>query len=163
MRPIADAVVRAGLVDDNVLQQMARWGIQITAVPDEKILRDPQSVIEHIRNAIESKAHVSVDETDLDLLRRFLSKEHQKQGRLIVKEGRSHSTQNIVFCMTQMGECAIPWTDDEEPYVMVNGETHLKWADDEGDHDVTFLDMRTVSFGNKRMFVVCTMEELDDD
>ena len=38
MRPIADAVVRAGLVDDNVLQQMARWGIQIKAVPDENIL-----------------------------------------------------------------------------------------------------------------------------
>jgi len=156
MKPVVDAVVEAGLVPDEALDEMARWGIHITSVPNERILRSPQAVVEHIRAALESEDQVRVDQTDLDLLTRYLDKKHQRQGRLVLKDGKRHTNVNISFCLTQLGEYAIPWTDEETPDVLVNGETHLKWTDVDGtEYDVRFVDVRELFFGNKKAFAVC--------
>lgn len=162
MRPVADAVVRAGLVDESILDELARWGIHITAVPDKMILNDPVAVVAHIREAIEGEDQVRIDETDLDILHRYLDKAYQKKGRLILKEGKRHQTLNITFCLTPMGEYAIPWVDEETPDIFANGETHMKWKDGETEHDVYFTDVRELYYGRRKAFVICeTMEESD--
>jgi hypothetical protein len=156
MKPVANAVVEAGLVPEEVLDEMARWGVHITAVPKENILQSPQAVVEHIRRAYESEEQVRIDETDLDLLSRYLDQKHQKSGRLILKDGKQHKTVNVSFCLTELGEYAIPWTEPETPDILFNGETHLKWQDGEEQRDVYFEDVRELSFGSRKAFAVCT-------
>lgn len=159
MRHVADAVVRAGLVDESVLDEFARWGVHITAVPDKGILSDSAAVVEHIREAIEGEDMVRIDETDLDLLRRYLDRKHQKEGRLILKEGKKHQTLNITFCLTELGEYAIPWVDEDTPDVLTNGQTHLKWNDGEKDRDIYFSDVRELCYGSRKAFIVCEPNE----
>lgn len=165
MKPVVEAVVEAGLVPDDALDEMARWGIHVTAVPNERILRSPEAVVTHIREALESEEQVRIDQTDLDLLTRYLDKKHQRQGRLIIKEGKRHQTVNVSFCLTKLGEYAIPWTEPEEPEVLANGETHLKWKDTDGtEYDVRFIDVRELFFGSKKAFAVCIpLLETDDE
>ena len=156
MRPVAEAVVEAGLIDESVLKEMKRWGMTVEAEPDEKLLGDMEATLQHIREAIESQEQVRIDETDLDLLCRFLDKEHKQSGRLIVKEGKRHQTMKVEFCRTHAGEYAIPWSDEETPYVLANGETHLKWEAEGVQHDIYFMEVREVFFGKKKAFAVCT-------
>ena len=161
MKSVAKAVVEAGLVDEEILGEMARWGVPVPAAEvRQDVLRSKETVLEHIREAIEGEDQVRIDETELDLLSRYLDKEHQKTGRLILKEGKKHKTVSVTFCLTTLGECAIPWTDDEDPEILVNGETHLKWTDDDGDHDVSFSAYRNVHFGNRRAFAVCEVRDV---
>jgi hypothetical protein len=156
VKSVAKAVVEAGLVDDSVLGEMRRWGVPLPdAEAQESVLRNKDTVLLHIREAIESEDQVRMDETELDLLSRYLDKKNQLHGRLILKEGKKHQTTNVSFCLTTLGEYAIPWTDDDEPEILVNGETHLKWEDEEGKHDVHFSSYRSVYFGNRKAFVVC--------
>lgn len=156
-RPIINAVVEAGLVPSEALDELAQWGIHITADRDLS-LSTPEAIAKHLRDAIESEEQVRIDETDLDLLHTYLDTKHQKKGRLILKEGKRHTTSFVTFCLTPMGGYAIPWTDEDFPDILINGQTHLRWQD-EGDseaHDVYFSDLREVFFGGRKMFVVCT-------
>ena len=155
MREIAEAVVRAGLVSEDSLNEMARWGIHITAIPNAQILNDHAAVVEHIREAIEGESQIRIDETDLDLLSRYLNPKYQKEGRLILKEGDNHTTLKISFCMTLMGDYAIPWTDEDTPDVIYNGESHLKYKDEIGEHDVYFCDAHELYLGKHKAFAVC--------
>ncbi len=156
MKPVVSAVVEAGLVDESILNEMARWGIHVTAKPDEEILLDKAAVVERIREAIESSDQVRIDETELDLLSRYLDKAHQKSGRLIIKEGKRHQTMKVTFCLTHLGEYAVPWTEEDTPDILMNGESHLKWVEGEKQHDIYFTDVREVFFGTRKAFVVCT-------
>lgn len=162
MRPIANAVVQAGLIDDSVLDEMARWGIHITAVPDQGILSNAQSVVDHIREAIEGEDQVRIDETDLDILRRYLDRKQQKTGRLILRDEDKHqTTMKVNFCLTEMGEYAIPWTDGEVPTLLINGESHLKWNDGEKERDIYFFSLRELYYGSRKAFVVCAPSHED--
>lgn len=164
MKLIASAVVEAGLVPEGALNELARWGVHITAVPRENILQSPQAVVEHIRKAYESEEQVRIDETDLDMLTRYLDRKYQKQGRLILKQGKKHSTLTISFCLTELGEYAIPWTEADSPELLSNGETHLRWESEEGPIDVYFEDVRELFFGERKAFAVCTpIKELSDE
>lgn len=163
MKPIAVAAVEAGLVPGSALDELARWGVHVTAEPKENILQSPESVVAHLREALEGEAQVRIDETDLDILHCYLSPDTQKKGRLILKEGKRHSTMPISFCLTKMGDYAIPWTDSDTPEVLANGETHLRWEDEDGVHDVYFLDVREVFFGTKKAFAICTPVKDEED
>ncbi len=169
MKPVAKAVVETGIVDSDFVKEAKRWGAPIQdpgtgespkVLPELKGNRDAQ--VAHIREALEGEGHVRIDECDLDLLRMYLDSSHQKEGRLVLKEGKNHSTKKVSFCITPMGEYAIPWTDrDTDPAILYNGETHLKWEDSEGkQHDVWFEGARSVMFGDQQAFVVCEVKNV---
>lgn len=169
MKSVAKAVIETGIIDEDSLKEMLRWGAPIQdpgtgEMPgvDPTLSGDRERIVAHIREALESEDQVRVDETDLDLLRLYLDEKHQKTGRLILKEGGKHSTKSVSFCITPMGEYAVPWTDNTvEPYVLYNGESHLKWEDADGtQHDVYFEEARDVFFGEHRAFVVCEVKRV---
>lgn len=157
MTKVSKAVVEAGLVDEETLREMRRWGLPVPEVSPSADLQDQEAVLAHVREAIESPTHVRVEETELDLMNRYLDQRYQKQGRLILKEGKRHQTISVAFCLTLLGEYAIPWTDADSPDVLANGETHLKWEDEATGtkHDVYFSHVREVSFGDRKAFAVC--------
>ena len=170
MKSVAKAVIETGIIDEDTLREMHRWGVPIQdpgtgdmPAVDETIAGDRQRIVEHIREALESEEQVRVDETDLDLLRTYLDENHQKTGRLILKEEGKHSSKKISFCITPMGEYAIPWTDPTtEPSIIYNGSSHLRWEDKEGTkHDVYFTEARDVFFGEHRAFIVCEVRKKD--
>jgi hypothetical protein len=160
-RPIIDAVVEAGLVPDAALDELARWGVHITAKPDPTI-DTPAAVAEHLMSALESDEQVRVDETDLDLLQRYLDPKHQRRGRLIIREGKDHTTMTVSFCLTSLGDYALPWTDEETPGVLANGESHLKWQDGERQRDIYFSSVREVFFGRRKAFVICSPSTVEE-
>jgi hypothetical protein len=155
MKVIAKAVVEAGLVPSESLDELARWGVHINVEPQEGF-HDAEDVVSHIREAYEGSGQVSLDETDLDMLRRYLDKDHQKCGRLVLREGVKHRSLAVRFCLTCLGEYAIPWVDEESPSILVNGHTHLRWDDGGVQRDVKFSDYRELFYGAKKAFVVCT-------
>jgi len=155
MKTIAKAVVEAGLVAADSLDEMARWGVHINVEPQDGFTA-AEDVVVHLRDAYEGSEHVSLEETDLDMLRRYLDKKHQKAGRLILREGKRHRTVQVNFCLTRLGEYAIPWTDAESPDLLSNGETHLRWEEGGEVHDVYFFDYRELYFGARKAFVVCS-------
>lgn len=170
MKSIAKAVVETGIVDSDFVSEAKRWGAPIqdpgteegppTPLPGMVGNRDAQ--VAHIREALEGESQVRINECDLDLLRLYLDDTKQKEGRLILKEGKKHATKKITFCLTPMGEYAIPWVDsDADPVVLYNGETHLRWEDSDGkQHDVTFVDARPVMFGDQQAFIVCEAKDV---
>jgi hypothetical protein len=167
MKPLAKAIVETGLVDPSIIQEMKRWGAPIydpgteeEPVPGAKTLATADDLVAHIREALESMEQVRIDETDLDLLHRYLDKKHQKEGKLLLRSGGKRQSKLVSFCITPTGEYALPWTDrDLEPSILYNGETHLKWSDNGVPVDVRFSDARDVFFGTQRAFVVCEVSK----
>jgi len=156
MRPVAKAVIRAGLVPPDVLAQMQKWGVDVEPVPEDQILDSPDKIVAHIQEALESKAQVEITETDLDILHRYLDSAKQKQGRLHLRDGEDKTVAKVSFCVTQMGDFAIPWLDEANPDMFINGESFLRYKEGDESRDVYFIDMRELHFGDRKAFVVCT-------
>lgn len=165
MRPVAKAVIRAGLVPPDVLAQMKKWGVlDAEEVKVDQILDTPEQIVAHIQEALESKAQVEICESDLDILQRYLSKEHQQEGRLHLRDGERRELVKVNFCLTKMGEYAIPWLDEENPQLLANGESFLRHREEgeEKSKDVYFVDIRELYFGDRKAFIVCVPMEYPD-
>ena len=161
MRPVAVAVIRAGLVPEEVLAEFKRWKLPISVVVEEPkdVLQDPKQIVNVIRDALESAEQVHVRDTDLDILQRFLDPQYQRMGKLIIKDGDEKATAKVNFCLTPLGEYTIPWRSDSIFDLMTNGETHLRYSDPDGtSHSVHFSDVREVFIGDRKAFMVCTPE-----
>lgn len=162
MSQLGKAIIEAGLLDSNTINEIRKWGLPVPAASVlEDIAQDKDEVLAHIREALEGPDQVRMEETDLDLLTRYLSLKHQKRGRLILKEGSEHRTLVTTFCLTPLGEYAFPWTAADSPEILVNGESHLKWVAEDGTkHDVYFSTLREMHLGAVKMFVVCEVQNV---
>lgn len=157
MKPIAVAVVRSGLVSPNTLTEIRRWGLPVELVESDKVLTDPRQVVDLIQNALEGAEQVKISETDLDVLTRFLDPRYQREGTLVVKDGDQKSTSKVMYCVTPLGEFAIPWMSESIADLMTNGQTYLRFKTCEGENEhVKFFDVREVFFGDRKAFMVCT-------
>jgi len=156
MKPIAVAVVRSGLVDPAVMEEIRRWGMPVELVSADKVLEDPRQIVDLIQNALEGDDQVKISETDLDLLTRFLDPKYRREGTLVVKDGDQKATSKVMYCTTPLGEYAIPWMSESIGELMTNGGTYLRYKTGEGDNEyIKFQDVREVFFGDQKAFMVC--------
>ena len=162
MRPITVAVVRAGLVSEGALAELRRWGLPVDVMPIDEadIVTDLPKIVEIIQAALESHDQVRMQDTDLDIVKRFLSPEWQREGKLnVVADGTSGSFKTL-FCFTVMGEVALPWRSEAVYDLMTNGETTFTWVDNEGKtRKEFFVDTRELFIGDRKAFMICTTRE----
>lgn len=156
MKPIAVAVVRAGLVDSDVLAEFKRWKLPVQLVEEDQVLSNPRQIVDLIQNALEGEEQVRINETDLDLLVRYLDPRHRKEGTLIIKTEEGKSSFKVTFCVTTMGEYAIPWVSESISDLILREGSYLRFKNLEGENEkVTFMDVREVFFGDHKSFMVC--------
>lgn len=157
MRPLAKAVIRAGLVDESVLSELKRWGCPIETSADGEAIEDPDLVIRVLQDALDSYEQVRLQDTDLDIVQRWVDPGNQVEGRLTMIDDELRATRKVIFCWTVMKEIALPWNADSIVDLLTNGETHLKYEDELGKHKVYFSDARELYIGDTKAFVVCSI------
>jgi len=156
MKPVAIAVVRSGLVNNDVMTELRRWGFPVELVQEDKILKNPRQIVDLIQNALESADQVKISETDLDVLSRYIDPRYRREGTLVAKDGDQKAVSKVTFCVTTLGEYAIPWVSESIFELMTNGETYLRFKNIEGENErIKFIDVREVFFGEQKAFMVC--------
>jgi len=159
MRPLGVAVIRAGLVDTSVISEMQRWGLPIHIVEETQVIRDADVVVRVLQDALESGEQVRLQDTDLDIVQKWVDPANQIVGKLVVKDGEKRSTSKCIFCRTLMGEFAFPWTSESLADLLVNGESHLQYSKDGEITKAYFIDVRELYIGDSKAFVVCLVSE----
>lgn len=162
MRPITYAVVKAGLVSEGALAELKRWGMPVEVMPvdESEIIDDPKKIVEIIQEALESHAQVRVQDTDLDILHRFLDPSYQREGKLVIAPRSTDASFRTLFCFTAMGEVAIPWRSESIYDLMTDGDTYFAWTDNAGTQRKSyFSDVRELFVGDRKAFMVCTPVE----
>ncbi len=160
MRPIAHAVIRTGLIPEDTMIEIRKWGLPIEFVQSSQVLENAQSVAAVIQDALESADQVAMRDTDLDILNRFLDPKQQMKGTLVLKDGDQKGSVDVLFCLTGLKEYAIPWTSDSIFEMMLNGETYLRYTDKDGSKvKVFFVGGRELFFGDRKAFMVCEPKE----
>ena len=158
MRPLAKAVIKAGLVSKDSLAELRRWGVAVE-VQEVEPLDDLDEVVVILRNALEGSEQVRLQEADIDVLRRFLDPVHQRRGRLTVKDEGASSTFQVTFCVTCMGEYAIPWKSEGIRDMITFGNSFLRFEGEDGEEKtVHFMDARESYFGERCTFMICSPE-----
>jgi len=158
MRPLITAVLKAGLVPTEALTELQRWGLPVEFADEKNAepIDDLDQVVAIVRDALESGEQVRLQDTDLDVLKRFLDPESLQQGRLTVKDENARSTFKVVFCLTPMGDYVIPWKSEGVRDMIIDGEGVLRYEEDGKKREVYFVDVRDLFFGDHRAFMVCS-------
>jgi len=164
MRPLGKAVIRSGLVDENIIAEMKRWGLPVhtdaeLAGRDEQIeiIQDPDMIVKVLQDALDSADQVRLQDTDLDIVQRWVDPKKQITGKLFMKNGEDKATRKVIFCWTVMKEIALPWSSESIVDLLCNQETHLKFEDDKGvKRKLFFTDARELYIGDTKAFIVCT-------
>lgn len=160
MRPLAEATVRAGLIDDDTLAQFRRWGfVPKDLVPDKD--KTPQESLEAIQAALETEEQVRLQVTDLDLLRHYMAVDNQLRGQIVLinPETEQRGTKTVTFAKRishGRSQFVLPWLSEGVTDLLVNGKSYLRWTEEGKSNRVYLVDYEDLYFGDVRMFIVCT-------
>ena len=86
MRPLGKAVIRAGLVDDSTLSELRRWGLPVQVADAGVTIEDAATAVRVLQDALESGDQVRMQDTDLDIVQRWLDPANQEIGRASCRE-----------------------------------------------------------------------------
>lgn len=154
-RPVTKVVVESGIVDEDALAQLARWGFPIeVGQPREDYALSAADVARRILQAVEDEESVEVRATDLDIVTEYLKKRQRAKLHVPNPEegGRKTIAIPVEFCFTKMGEVVIPWTSESINDTLLDPETYLKPI---GGERIYFADVRELFYGDHKAFMVC--------
>ena len=158
MRPVGLAAIRAGLVSEEAMEEMHRWGMLPRDVTEPPDTVDPEQAIIFIQEALEAEDQVSLKKTDLDILRVYLGGKNQHKGRMVIidPDTEAKSSKNVAFCKMPGKRYVIPWLSDSALDLLVNNHSYLSYREegDEKPRRVYFLDVRELYFGDVKAFMV---------
>lgn len=153
-RAVAKAVVEAGIVDQDALAQLQRWGFALDLQPGAEPIVSAAEVAQRILDAVGSDEEVELRSTDLDIIKDYISS--RQKARLHVPDPEDEDKTvgiPIEYCLTQMGEVIIPWTSESINDMLLDDRTYLKPT---GQARIYFSDVRELFYGDHKAFVVCT-------
>lgn len=153
-RAVAKAVVESGIVDQDALAQLKKWGFLTDLEPGADPVLSGVGLAQQILEAMESEDAVEMRSTDLDIIKEYLSS--RKRAKLHVpdpeNEGKTVGIP-VEYCLTKMGEVVIPWKSESINDMLVNDDTYLKPT---GEARIYFADVRELFYDDHKAFVVCT-------
>lgn len=161
MSQLTDVIIKAGLVPDNVLKQLARWGMPVNEdrKPDElHALPDLEQLVEAIDEAIQSEGYVLMRETDLEAIPQYLQTMKPGVLHVVIEDGTS-SDFEVQYGIGKTGDVIMPWRSDSITDLLTNGETYLKVSGEK----VFFSQARELFYGANKAFVVCTPSTREPD
>jgi hypothetical protein len=149
-KEVAKTVVQAGLIPGGTMEELRRWGAPLPDVPEGPEM--PAEVVPlAIERAIQQEDFVQVRETDLSLTKTYLKKHWDGVLHIIYEDGRTEDCP-VTYCVTSLGEYALPWDGDDITDIMTNGQTYLALKDGA---EVYFSSARELFYGEQKMFLVC--------
>lgn len=148
----APILVKAGILSDDVLSELSKWGFHVTVGNDTGKFTNPEQIIDYIREVTDSKDQVLVRESDLDVIHKYLS--GQEQGRLYLRDIMTGEKGNfdVFYCVLDTGEYVIPWRSENVKELLTDPKSYLKTKDGAQVH---FTDVRELFFDEVKAFVVC--------
>lgn len=157
---ISEAVSRAGIIDEDMVKELRKWGLPVRDLPKD-MMDDPKSAIVAIEEALESKDAVEVRETDLHILKQYLTT--QRRGKLHLKSEQGETADfDITFGVARGvvgNEYIIPWKAENIVDMLTNGESYLL----DSRRKVYFSAVRELFFGDVKAFIVCTPTKEDHE
>ncbi len=161
MNPLADVILRSGILTPGDHAEFARWKAPaiVDAGDDGPTIDSAAQVIEGIERALQSRELVLVRATDLDIVTQFLRS--QKHGKLHVTVTDQEVTQqaafDIVFGRSSIGEYILPWKSELVEDVLVDGSAYLVEQDENGnERNIHFSNVRVLYFGEQKTCIICT-------
>lgn len=153
--PLATAILKTGLIDDEVIREIRKWGISFEGL-DHKEEGKPRSLkdlVHVLENALQSAEMVAEKVTDADAIRVFLAT--QKIGTLHVHiEGQSASF-DVPYGKNNLGEYIFPWQGETLADELTNGITYLLPDPKNEENKVFFNSVRELYYGDQKAFMVC--------
>lgn len=152
--PATQAMLETGLVDEGALRQLRKWGLLQEDTPPVHQEMSADRVVARIQEALEGPEAVSIRDTDLDAVSKFLNDKQSGKLHLPVPEDENKTTGvPVEFYITKFGEYLLPWKSEGIQTLLTDRRTYLKQA---GKPRVYFEDVRELFYGGKKAFVVCT-------
>jgi hypothetical protein len=152
VNPLLEAVLRAGIISPAMLRELRRFnpglapGLEATEEPLE---------LEHaarlVSDALQTEQFVLVRETDLSVVKQYVSSPQTGLLRVELDDGTSTEFA-VTYAKTALGEYVFAWRGENLREAMTNGLTHLMSVET----DVYFKDVRELFFGEQKAFMVCT-------
>lgn len=149
MHPIIDVILKAGLLSKQQLEEMKRISPVIDRDAEVGEPVDLELASRLVLDALEREEYVLVRETDLEVLRQYASS--AKSGALYIEGEDGHTSFDVTFGRTTMGDYVIAWRGESIKELMTNGLTHLL----DGVEPIYFQDVRELFFGEQKAFMVC--------
>jgi hypothetical protein len=147
--PVTTAVLQAGIVSSEVIDEMNRWGLPVKFVETPRFLNTLEDIVDCLREAVESDENVKLRDTELDAMNFYLA--HNKPGKLTFRDqeaDRNVSVQ-VQYAVTPGGRYLIPWTDESIVDKLVDQGTTLN----AGGKKVAFEEVEELFFGGVKAFV----------
>lgn len=156
MNPLAQAVLKTGLIDEPSLREFRRWGgsLELPTEPSEPA--SLEAVSQAIEEALQSEGLVALRETDLGILDRYLQTQHQ--ATLFVRDDNDQVVRvPVLVGTTETGDFIIPWKSESIRDLMTHEKTFLTY----GSHNYYFHDVQELFFGDVKAFMVCKASNID--
>jgi hypothetical protein len=145
---VTKTVVDAGLVENDTLKELGRWGspTQQKGVVDMPIDAIPMV----LERAMQEESYVQVRETDLEVFHQYMRT--RQTGTLHVEflDGRVEEF-DVEFGVTTLKELVIPCTDPNVVYALTEGLTYITV----GGTKLVVSDVRELYYGAQQAFLVC--------
>jgi hypothetical protein len=153
MNPMTQAVLKAGLITPNMLQEMKRFSptLDQNAVVEEP--KDLERAAQLIADALEHSDLTLVRETDLNALRHYV--DTRTDGTLHYETLAETVDFTVSYAVAKTGEYLIAWNSEGLLEEIANGMTYLKTDTKE----VYFKDVRELWYGERKTFLVCVPRE----
>ena len=154
------AVVKSGLLDTDVLSELKRWGLPVSLVESDGVLDTPEAVVSCLREALESEDQNAIRSTELDLLGEYLS--NNVKGRMHLTDSINDTRTSVVvsYCVTKLGNYAIPWKSEGIADLMTDPKSYLKL---ESGKRIKFSQVDELFFGTTKAFMLCTGDVIDGE
>jgi hypothetical protein len=151
---VVKVVQQAGLVEKDTVAELQRWGSPIAVPPP-----GPEVPVEIapvlIERAMQEQDFVQVRETDLEVLKQYLST--QEVGVLKLEDIRGNTERvDVMFGKTPHGEYIIPWIDEKITDLYSEHLVSLH-VDDFG--WVLLKDPRELYYGDRKVFTVWKVDQ----
>lgn len=150
MSKLTDAVVRAGVISPEQLQELAKWKLPVSP-PEAAPFDSSEEAVAAIEDAQDSFEQVQVRVSDPDALRQYAETKRTCRLRAVMDE--ETKTLDWDYGTNKLGQILIPWADDVDFDILTNGETHLVLS---GGHKVYFSRVEELYLNDKRALLLCT-------
>jgi hypothetical protein len=145
--------METGLVSKDSVEQLRRWGL-LNNEAEVHNFTNPEDLVGRIRQVLESPDVVEMRDTDLDVIRRYLTTREKAKLHVPSPDDKDKTVPlPVEFCKTRMGEYVIPWTSESIKDMLLDEKTYLKPV---GKARVRFQDVRELFYDDHKAFVVCT-------
>jgi hypothetical protein len=152
MSKLTEAVALSGALDPEQFRELAKWRLPV-GLPEGDPFTSPEQATAAIEDATSGYDQVRIRVSDPDVMKTYLAT--KREGKLVLKDGDAKQSFDWSFGVTKAGDYLLQWGDNAETDLLTNGESYLL----DGQTRVFFSDVQELYFGEKRVFLQCTVRK----